>query len=187
MGDPKTILVTGGSGLVGKAIQKVTQDEKRPDETWIFVGSKDANLWYSPFPSKPPLKTPLQRLSSHQTTLRETQTHPCDTLSCDGRGAVSQHVAQPGLLGTVVVSLQTLSNPTFLQKNNLEMNSNVLQVSHEAGVKKVVSCLSTCIFPDKTTYPIDETMVKDSRDEKLCLFCVCVDTQRPASSLQFRL
>jgi GDP-L-fucose synthase len=26
-------------------------------------------------------------------------------------------------------------------------------------VKKVVSCLSTCIFPDKTTYPIDETMV----------------------------
>jgi hypothetical protein len=22
-----------------------------------------------------------------------------------------------------------------------------------------VSCLSTCIFPDKTTYPIDETMV----------------------------
>ena len=26
-------------------------------------------------------------------------------------------------------------------------------------VKKCVSCLSTCIFPDKTTYPIDETMV----------------------------
>ena len=24
---------------------------------------------------------------------------------------------------------------------------------------KCVSCLSTCIFPDKTTYPIDETMV----------------------------
>ncbi len=23
----------------------------------------------------------------------------------------------------------------------------------------MVSCLSTCIFPDKTTYPIDETMV----------------------------
>jgi GDP-L-fucose synthase len=26
-------------------------------------------------------------------------------------------------------------------------------------VQKVVSCLSTCIFPDKTTYPIDETMI----------------------------
>lgn len=39
------------------------------------------------------------------------------------------------------------------------MNDNILQISHELGVKKVVSCLSTCIFPDKTTYPIDETMV----------------------------
>ena len=26
-------------------------------------------------------------------------------------------------------------------------------------VKKLVSCLSTCIFPDKTTYPIDESMI----------------------------
>lgn len=26
-------------------------------------------------------------------------------------------------------------------------------------VKKVVSCLSTCVFPDKVTYPIDESMV----------------------------
>jgi hypothetical protein len=36
----------GGSGLVGKALQIVVQDEKRQDEDWIFVGSKDANLWY---------------------------------------------------------------------------------------------------------------------------------------------
>ncbi len=28
-------------------------------------------------------------------------------------------------------------------------------------VKKLVSFLSTCIFPDKTTYPIDETMLHD--------------------------
>lgn len=39
------------------------------------------------------------------------------------------------------------------------MNDNVLQTAHENDVVKVVSCLSTCIFPDKTTYPIDETMV----------------------------
>lgn len=24
---------------------------------------------------------------------------------------------------------------------------------------KVISCLSTCVFPDKVTYPIDEDMV----------------------------
>ncbi|KNZ46296.1 GDP-L-fucose synthase, partial [Puccinia sorghi] len=27
--------------------------------------------------------------------------------------------------------------------------------------KKVISCLSTCVFPDKVTYPIDESMVHD--------------------------
>lgn len=43
----------------------------------------------------------------------------------------------------------------------MQMNDNVLSACHELGVQKVVSCLSTCIFPDKTTYPIDETMVHD--------------------------
>jgi len=42
---------------------------------------------------------------------------------------------------------------------NMAINDNVLSLCHEFDVKKVVSCLSTCIFPDKTTYPIDETMV----------------------------
>lgn len=41
----------------------------------------------------------------------------------------------------------------------MSINDNVLSVAQECGVKKVVSCLSTCIFPDKTTYPIDETMI----------------------------
>lgn len=41
----KRILVTGGSGLVGKAIEKVVADgEGRPDEEWIFVSSRDADL-----------------------------------------------------------------------------------------------------------------------------------------------
>lgn len=49
-----------------------------------------------------------------------------------------------------------------LQRNNIHMNDNVLQTAHEHNVAKIVSCLSTCIFPDKTTYPIDETMVTTS-------------------------
>nr|CAI5828239.1 unnamed protein product [Callosobruchus analis] len=49
-------------------------------------------------------------------------------------------------------------NLDFL-RNNLHINDNILHTSYEYGVKKVVSCLSTCIFPDRTTYPIDETMV----------------------------
>lgn len=42
---------------------------------------------------------------------------------------------------------------------NSQINDNVLSVAKETGVIKVVSCLSTCIFPDKTSYPIDETMI----------------------------
>jgi len=45
-GDKKVILVTGGTGLVGRAIQTIVQREKREEEEWIFVGSKDADLRY---------------------------------------------------------------------------------------------------------------------------------------------
>ena len=46
---------------------------------------------------------------------------------------------------------------------NMAINDNVLSLAHEFKVKKVVSCLSTCFFPDKTTYPIDETMVHNGK------------------------
>lgn len=42
---------------------------------------------------------------------------------------------------------------------NVQMNDNIMECCREYKVRKLVSCLSTCIFPDKTSYPIDETMV----------------------------
>lgn len=42
---PMKVLVTGGSGLVGRAIQTVVNAENRDSETWIFLSSKDADLW----------------------------------------------------------------------------------------------------------------------------------------------
>jgi len=51
------ILVTGGSGLVGKAIEHVINTEpegsrfgRKPGETWIFASSKDGDLKSSVFP-----------------------------------------------------------------------------------------------------------------------------------------
>ncbi|VDL17406.1 unnamed protein product [Hymenolepis diminuta] len=41
----------------------------------------------------------------------------------------------------------------------MQINDNLLEACAKYGVQKTISCLSTCIFPDKTTYPIDETMV----------------------------
>jgi GDP-L-fucose synthase len=40
----KKVLVTGGTGLVGRAIEDVIKAENPQDEVWIFCGSKDADL-----------------------------------------------------------------------------------------------------------------------------------------------
>jgi len=39
---------------------------------------------------------------------------------------------------------------------NIMMNTNVLETCRQVGVKKVISFLSTCVFPGKVTYPITE-------------------------------
>mmetsp|Transcript_8055 Transcript_8055/g.21786 ORF Transcript_8055/g.21786 Transcript_8055/m.21786 type:complete len:243 (+) Transcript_8055:78-806(+) len=44
---------------------------------------------------------------------------------------------------------------------NILINDNIMECCRIYKVKKLVSMLSTCIFPDKITYPIDETMVHD--------------------------
>lgn len=40
----KVILVTGGTGLVGKAIQSIIENDSKSDELWVFIGSKDGDL-----------------------------------------------------------------------------------------------------------------------------------------------
>jgi GDP-L-fucose synthase len=44
-------------------------------------------------------------------------------------------------------------------EKNLQINYNVVKCSYLYKVKKMIACLSTCIFPDKTSYPIDENML----------------------------
>lgn len=123
----KVILVTGGSGLVGRGIQTAIQQDPREDEHWIFLSSKDANL-----------------LSEEETMALFEKHQPTHVI----------HLA--ALVGGLFANMK--ANCDFY-RNNMKMNDNILAISHKFGVQKVVSCLSTCIFPDKTTYPIDETMV----------------------------
>eukprot|EP01083_Nonionella_stella_P012311 34925_1 len=54
---------------------------------------------------------------------------------------------------------KNMKYPVQFWKENVAINENILWCSHEFKVQKLISCLSTCIFPDKTSYPIDETMV----------------------------
>ncbi len=44
-------------------------------------------------------------------------------------------------------------------RENIAINDNVMECCRVGKVEKLVSYLSTCIFPDKTSYPIDETML----------------------------
>ena len=43
--------------------------------------------------------------------------------------------------------------------DNMVMNTNVLEAARETGVNKVVSFMSTCVFPDKATYPLSTDQI----------------------------
>ncbi|XP_071342472.1 GDP-L-fucose synthase-like [Trachinotus anak] len=126
---PMKVLVTGGSGLVGRAIHRIVIEEKgaKEGEEWIFLSSKDANL--------------MNMEETRAVFEKHRPTHVIHLAAMVG-----------GLFKNMKYNLD-------FWRNNVYINDNVLQAAHEVGVVKVVSCLSTCIFPDKTTYPIDETMI----------------------------
>lgn len=51
---------------------------------------------------------------------------------------------------------KNMENPVQMLEENLLINLNVVKAAHFVKVEKLIACLSTCIFPDKTTYPISE-------------------------------
>mmetsp|Transcript_18355 Transcript_18355/g.52507 ORF Transcript_18355/g.52507 Transcript_18355/m.52507 type:complete len:318 (-) Transcript_18355:94-1047(-) len=122
------VLVTGGTGLFGKAIEAViSKDEKAKDETWVFLSSKDGNL--------------VERAAVDAIFEKHKPTY------------VIHLAAKVGGL------FHNMRKKVDFYRENTLINDNVMECCRIYGVKKLVSCLSTCIFPDKTTYPIDETMV----------------------------
>ncbi len=49
---------------------------------------------------------------------------------------------------------------------NIRMNTNVLDAAHVNKVKKVVSLMSTCVYPDKTEYPLRESNIHNGEPHK---------------------
>jgi len=127
----KRILVTGGTGLVGKGIESFIHSSqyqsKLQSEQWIFLSSKEGDL---------------RKYEDTKAIFEKYKpTHVVHLAAMVG-----------GLFKNMRLKLKFFDD-------NLDINRNILRCSHEFKVEKLVSCLSTCIFPDKTTYPIDETMV----------------------------
>ena len=56
---------------------------------------------------------------------------------------------------------KNMNNKVEMLEKNLMINYNVVKCSHDYKVEKLISCLSTCIFPDKVTYPINESMLHE--------------------------
>lgn len=117
-----SILVTGSSGLLGKAFQS-----KYNSENFIYFSSKDYNL-----------------LDENKTNQLISKYKPEFVI----------HLASK--VGGVKSNIDNMSD-FFL--NNIKINTNVLNACHAHGVQKVISLLSTCIYPDKVKYPLTENQI----------------------------
>ncbi len=121
------IIVTGGTGLVGKAIQEIKNNY--PFLTFYFLSSKDADL----------------------TNYGQTKDL---FISLNPQMVIHLAACVGGLF-------KNMNYKVDMYEKNILINLNVLKICHELKVSKVVSCLSTCIFPDDTSYPINENMLHD--------------------------
>lgn len=54
---------------------------------------------------------------------------------------------------------KNMHNKVEMLEKNLLINYNIVKCSHDYKVVKLIACLSTCIFPDNVTYPINESML----------------------------
>ena len=50
--------------------------------------------------------------------------------------------------------------------DNIVMNTNLLEAARETNVKKVVSFMSTCVFPDDATYPLTTDQIHRGEPHK---------------------
>lgn len=117
------ILVTGGNGLLGRAIQSI--DTKNFE--MIYIDSKTCDL------------------RDYESTLQVLKKIQPDYII---------HLA-----ANVGGLYKNMTQSVSMLEDNVLINLNVLKCAHQCDVQNIVSVLSTCIFPDKTTYPINETML----------------------------
>ncbi|KXS13290.1 GDP-keto-6-deoxymannnose 3,5-epimerase/4-reductase [Gonapodya prolifera JEL478] len=131
--DRTVILVTGGTGLVGEAIRWVIDNDLDPR-----FRRREGEEWIF--------------LSSKDG----------DLMSWDDTARVFDKYRPTNVLHLAAMVGGLFKNMKYkldFYRNNMLMTDNVLHNAHLKDVNKVISCLSTCVFPDKTPYPIDETMV----------------------------
>lgn len=120
-------MVTGGSGLVGCAIRDYVKSNKKENEEWVFLSSKDGDL--------------RDRKDTEAIFEKFKPTHVIHLAAKVG-----------GLFANMAQKVE-------FYRENILIDDNVMELCRITKVDKLVSFLSTCIFPDQTVFPIDETML----------------------------
>jgi GDP-L-fucose synthase len=127
------VIVTGGSGLVGKAIESIAKEYE--DYDFIFLSSKDINL-----------------LNYESTYFAFDRYMKYDKYGNSNTMIIHLAACVGGLF-------KNLNHNVEMFEGNILMNMNLLNAANVLNVQRVVSILSTCIFPDQVTYPINEDML----------------------------
>ena len=117
-----TILVTGGSGLVGSALNEISKSF--PNYQFVFASSNDVNL-----------------IDEHATNEYFLTIKPKYMI----------HLA--AIVGGL---FKNTDNNVEMFEDNIRMNLNVVKCAYKVGVKKMIACLSTCVYPNDVQYPITE-------------------------------
>ena len=116
------ILVTGGSGMVGHAIQELIPDA-------VFVNSRMYDL-----------------------------RNPIDVGYVFANYKPDYVIHLAARVGGIKANS---NNPGTFYYDNIMINANILEAARKHKVKKLLSFLSTCIYPDTTTYPLREKNIHD--------------------------
>lgn len=122
------ILVTGGTGMVGKNLQDLTTDpyNKYHNKKCHYVGSKDYDLLV--------YENALKMIQNIQPT----------------------HVVH--LAADVGGLYKHLNDKMTIGLRNILINNNVLKAALECEVKNVIAISSTCVFPTKKSCFTEEDM-----------------------------
>ncbi len=123
------IVVTGGTGMVGSAFNKINTKHQL-----VLIGSKDADL-----------------LSRPQFS---------DLLALHKPDAVIHLAAR---VGGVKGNTDFVSD---FYSENIRINTNVLDCCHSHDIQKVVSLLSTCVYPDDVQYPLTEDQIHNGEPHR---------------------
>ena len=145
------VLVTGSDGMLGRYIRDIVMEQSSKDNLtstkfittpskirtkeseWIFLTRQDGDL---------------RKLEDVKSIFKRFQ--PTRVLHC------AAHLA----------SIQEMSvKPVDFWLNNVNMNNNILQTAFEfqkwIGLIKVVSILSTVMFPSNVQFPTDASLIYD--------------------------